>query len=220
MVNLYADLSPRLYSALQKFIHGDHEWTGRALLEAYEPYRPGRVLELGCGTGILSKFFKPGEYVGCDLDAERIESAREHYPGHEFVTADATELQPDFVASFSFVFCHAWVHHIDDGPVRRIFDRIAAGSRQAKQPIGMLVLEPIMPEQPILNPLGYMISKLDRGRFVRRDAAMRSLFGPALTEFRYVRGPWYWPIPGGSYRLEFGAPVHDGAFEGVGESSA
>jgi len=201
-------------------VHGDHEASGRAILEAYNPYRPGLVLELGCGTGVLSKFFEPGEYVGCDLDAGRIESARENYPGHEFIVADATKLRPDFVAGFSFVFCHAWVHHINDEPVRRILDRIAAGSLQARRPIGMLVLEPLLPERPFLNPLGYLLAKLDRGRFVRRDEAMRSLFGLALGDVQLGRGPWYWPIPGGAYLLEFRESVHDSAPGRGGEGAA
>ena len=35
MVNLYADLSPRMYSALQKFVHRDHRAVGQFLNEAY-----------------------------------------------------------------------------------------------------------------------------------------------------------------------------------------
>ena len=220
MVNLYADLSPRLYSALQKFVHGGREAHGRAILGAYNPYRPGLVLELGCGTGMLSKFFEPGGYVGCDFDAGRIESARENYPGHEFIVADATELRPDFVAGFSFVFGCAWVHHIDDEPMRRILDSIAAGSLHARRPIGMLVLEPLLPDRPFLNPLGYLLAKLDRGRFVRPDKAMRSLLGPALRTVQLGRGPWYWPNAGGAYLLEFRESVHGSAPRPGGEGAA
>jgi SAM-dependent methyltransferase len=218
---LYADLSPRLYDALQNFVHQGHEFAGRALRDGYDPYRPGPVLDLGCGTGKFSKFFEPGEYVGCDIDAGRIESARENYPGHEFLVADATELQADFVARFSFVFCHAWVHHIDDEPVRRILDRIAAGGRRAERPIGMLIFEPILPDRPLLNPLGYLLAKLDRGRFVRPDRAMRSLFEPFLLEAQHMRGPWRWPLPFGVYRLTFGetATLPTGALRLGGETA-
>ena len=72
----------------------------------------------------------------------------------------------------------------------------------------MLVLEPVLPDRPFLNPIGYLLAKLDRGRFVRPDAAMRSLFGQELSEVQSGGAPWYYPVQGGAYRLRFEEPVH------------
>jgi SAM-dependent methyltransferase len=196
-------LPPVLYDALQRFVHGDHEITASLIRETYVPHKDRPALELGCGTGALCHYFQPGEYVGVDLDPARVEVARNQHPGYEFITGDASDLDLDFLSRFSFIFCHAWVHHIDDEGMRRILDQLVLASRHAGRPFEVLVLEPLLTDRPLLNPIGYAIAKLDRGKFVRPLRAMEELFGPALKDVRLLHGPWHWPIPGGAFRLRF-----------------
>lgn len=203
MVNFYFDLPPKCYEILQNIVHRGHGRLGKILRDAYISHKPGVALELGCGTGILSKFFVPNEYVGCDIDEARIESARKNHPSFVFFIDDATKLKPEFVARFSFIFCHAWVHHIDDSSTSCILKRVAEGGREAGHTIEMLIVEPVLPERPLANPFGYILAKLDRGRFVRHDKAMRSLFEPYLRKAYIINGPWYWPVPSGVYYLSF-----------------
>jgi len=59
--------------------------------------RADKVLELGCGNGISSRFIqrelKPRETVGVDLSHDLIQTAREKVPGVEFLQHDITTLR-------------------------------------------------------------------------------------------------------------------------------
>lgn len=211
-------LPPFLYDALQQFVHRGHKMEGRFLLEAYEPHRDRPALELGCGTGNLCHFFRPGDYVGVDLDPARIESARAQHPGYEFVLGDASSLDLDFLSRFSFVFCHGWVHHIEDEGVNRILGRLAQAARHNGRSMDVLILELLLTDQPLLNPISYAIAKLDRGDYVRPLGAMKELLGPVLQDVQLYRASWYWPIPGGAFRLRYSAQAH--THEGHGPAFA
>jgi 2-polyprenyl-3-methyl-5-hydroxy-6-metoxy-1,4-benzoquinol methylase len=51
------------------------------------PFIEGRVLDIGCGVGILAGRYAPDQYFGFDTDVESIELARKGYPHHRFDTA-------------------------------------------------------------------------------------------------------------------------------------
>ena len=62
----------------------------------------GRVLDVACGTGVLTRYLK-GEVTGLDGSEEMLKIARERMPGAAFVKADAFSLPfPD--SSFVRVF--------------------------------------------------------------------------------------------------------------------
>jgi SAM-dependent methyltransferase len=67
----------------------------RALDDAETPLAGARVLDVGCGAGYflhrLSEY-GAGECHGIDLLENRIDSARERYPAHEWHVGSATEL--------------------------------------------------------------------------------------------------------------------------------
>ena len=58
--------------------------------------RPLRILEIGCGPGVLcgalKRWYPKAEVTGIDRDTEFIAFAREHYPDVEFIEGDATAL--------------------------------------------------------------------------------------------------------------------------------
>ncbi|MBB3396885.1 trans-aconitate methyltransferase [Rhizobium sp. BK060] len=45
----------------------------------------GKVLDIGCGSGVLASFVAPEKYVGFDRDEGSIESARQSHPKHRFM---------------------------------------------------------------------------------------------------------------------------------------
>lgn len=196
------DLPPGLYNGFQKLLHGEYEHTGN-LLDGMKAKYPGRALELGCGTGILSRFFEPGMYAGVDLDSGRIELAKQLHPGHEFVSGDVTTIDPLWLAEFGFVFCYGVLHHINDSGVTKImaaFDRAAEASGKT---IHFLAMEPVFPEKTLLNIPGFIIGHLDRGEHMRKVSRLKPLLGKRIAKYEYVPGAWYWPIPGATIVLEF-----------------
>ena len=62
----------------------------------------GRVLDLACGTGVLTQYLR-GEVTGLDGSEEMLKIARERVPGAAFVRGDAFSL-PFPESSFDWVF--------------------------------------------------------------------------------------------------------------------
>lgn len=87
---------------------------GGGLLDLLDPQPGERILDLGCGTGHLTRAIADhgAEAVGVDLSAEMIEQARRHYPDLSFAVADATHLTTD--VPFDAVFSNAVLHWVSD----------------------------------------------------------------------------------------------------------
>ncbi|HEV8253595.1 MAG TPA: methyltransferase domain-containing protein [Vicinamibacteria bacterium] len=100
------------------------------LLELLAP-RPGeRILDLGCGTGHLTRRIADAgaEVVGLDIDPGMIERARSHYPGLRFERGDAA----DFAGGpYDAVFSNAALHWVRDpeAAVRCIAGALRPGGR-------------------------------------------------------------------------------------------
>lgn len=56
-----------------------------ARMKAAIPWLRGDVLDIGCGTGLLSTMVT-GSYFGHDIDSVALETARVRYPQHRFST--------------------------------------------------------------------------------------------------------------------------------------
>jgi SAM-dependent methyltransferase len=86
----------------------------RATIEALEP---ARTLDVGCGTGFLTRWL-PGSAVGLDTAEAMLEIARRQAPEASFVQGDALSLPfPD--ASFGRVFASHIYGHLDRAERRR-----------------------------------------------------------------------------------------------------
>src|SRR5690242_2757685 len=146
-------LPPFLYDALQRYVRTDDSPAAKILLEVYQPVLGQPVLELGCGTGLLSELFPPGTYTGVDTDAARVEVALKRYPHAAFLQGDATVLPIDMIAGYPFIFCHAWIHHITDDACMQIIERVADAAMERE--IRMVIMEPLLPRF-WANPPGWL----------------------------------------------------------------
>lgn len=82
------------------------------LVDLLAPQAGERVLDLGCGTGHLTKQItdRGAQVVGMDSDPAMIEQARRNYPGMEFLVADAVDFS--FEQPFDAVFSSAVLHWV------------------------------------------------------------------------------------------------------------
>lgn len=197
------ELTPSIYNLLQRFAHGDYKRQA-AVIGGLGLPKTARVVEIGCGTGLMSRFFEPGTYVGLDSDASRIETARATYPGHEFRVADTTKMMGADFVEFDMALCHGVVHHIDDEGVARMVQSFRAAAKQRSKAFAFLAIEPVMPSPPFTNPVGYLLAKLDRGQHVRSMTQWRALFGEAITKIEVLPPPVQWPVPGAAIHLLYG----------------
>lgn len=188
-------LPPFLYTGLQKAVHGEYEHQGQMIGE-FLAGRDGMTIEIGCGTGLLSKFFKPGHYVGVDIDEDRIETAKVTYKGYEFHTIDlTTDTIPD-IERFDFVLFHGAIHHIPDEGVHNIMQLFKDSAKKRGRPVEVFMIEPIFLKRIIYNIPGYILAKLDRGDHIRTIPEMIALFGGKVAKLVPIKGKWFWPVPG------------------------
>jgi SAM-dependent methyltransferase len=80
---------------------------------------PGRILDIGCGTGYLIRLLR-GSIVAVDQSAEMLELARTRAPGVELVLADLP-LLPFADGAFDFAFSSNVYSHIETATARAEF---------------------------------------------------------------------------------------------------
>jgi trans-aconitate methyltransferase len=104
---------------------------GEDVLGWLHPQQGEQILDIGCGTGTLTK--KIGEsgaiVTGIDASEEMITKARQAYPNIRFFIKDATNFS--FDEKFDAAFSNATFHWIKDQPgaIQSIYKNLKSGGR-------------------------------------------------------------------------------------------
>ena len=118
-------------AALYKDKHNFVYDYGTGPLELLRPKPGEHILDLGCGTGHLTKTIHEqcGSVVGIDSSAAMIQSAKESFPGIEFYVQDATEFQR--TTPFDAIFSNAALHwiHPPEKVIRCMHNNLVDGGR-------------------------------------------------------------------------------------------
>lgn len=97
---------------------------------------PGRILDLGAGTGILSAFwyrwFSKAEYLLVDIAEEMLQVARKRFEGVPNVSCEIADYSQGLPAGeFDLILSALSIHHLDDDGkttlFSRIYDKLPAG---------------------------------------------------------------------------------------------
>jgi len=139
------------------------------------------ILDLGCGPGTMLGFLpKPKSYLGLDSNPRYIQAgAGRHGPLYEFRVADISAALPAGSQRFDIAIAMGVLHHLPDevaiGFLRNAF--------AALRPQGRLITldGAYRYGQPFLARL---LNRLDRGDFVRTDAAYEALARSVFSEVR------------------------------------
>jgi trans-aconitate methyltransferase len=120
-----------LYDDRHAFVHR----MGAGVVELLAPQPGERILDLGCGTGPLTRAIADAgaDVLGVDASPAMIEKARASYPNVRFEVADATTMA--FDRPFDAIFSNAVLHWVK--PPAAAIGRMFAALR----PGGRLVLE-------------------------------------------------------------------------------
>jgi len=153
----------------------DHDFVteyGVELLDLLAPASGERVLDVGCGTGHLTRRLvdRGADAVGIDASGEMVAAARETYPDLDVRQVDVRDFEPDRL--FDAAVSNAVFHWIPEGDQPQVADRLAAALR----PGGRLVVE--------FGGAGNVAAVVDA---VETAAADRG-YG--------VENPWYFPTIG------------------------
>lgn len=129
-----------------------------------------KILDAGCGTGILSTFFPNAIYTGIDLDKKLISFAKEKYKKN-FLVMSIDQLKFP-INTFDKIIIVGVIHHLNDKVTKQAFDEI---KKVLKVGGKILVIEAI---PPILkyNLIGQLLRHHDEGDFVRTLDEYEKLF--------------------------------------------
>ena len=123
---------------------------------------PNRILDLGCGTGILSGLFGDRAYTGIDIDTRIITYAKRRYPRKKFFVMDGTSLSfPDKL--FDTIIIVGVIHHLNDTQAKHTVRQV----QRVLKPGGMVVaIEAIQPLSRFNIP-GRLLRAFDEGNYIR-----------------------------------------------------
>jgi trans-aconitate methyltransferase len=100
--------NPSLYQQKHAFVF---EY-GKELLALLAPQLGETILDIGCGTGQLTKAIADtgARVIGIDKSREMIDAAQQNFPEIEFLVADASDFS--FAQPFDAVFSNAALHWV------------------------------------------------------------------------------------------------------------
>lgn len=166
--------NPKIFIFLRKVLENNFR-TQKAVINYYlSADKSEPILDIGCGTGEFSVFFKPENYFGVDIEKKYIEFAKKNYRGN-FILGDAKRL-PLEDQSFSRALIVGVLHHLNDSDARHL---LVEARRVLKNQGIMLVLEDVNSKKN--NFLTNSIHKLDKGKYIRTEAEYRSLLSDFFT---------------------------------------
>ncbi len=117
----------KLYDDRHAFVHQ----LGAGVVELLAPQPGERILDLGCGTGPLTKQIADvgADVLGVDASPAMVERARAAFPGLHFDVADATTMA--FDRPFDAIFSNAVLHWVrpPEAAIARMFATLRPGGR-------------------------------------------------------------------------------------------
>lgn len=141
--------------------------------------RPGRVLDVGAGA--CSRLAATGLRVAA-VDLSRRAVAAGATAGVPGIAATAIAL-PFADGAFDAVASIGLLHHLADSEARASLNEMVRVTRSGGR---VAVFDAVLPEPAWRRPLAWAIRRADRGRFVRRAAALRALL-PDPPRWRTTR---------------------------------
>jgi trans-aconitate methyltransferase len=119
------------YDAKHAFVYEK----AKGLVDLLAPEAGERILDLGCGTGVLTAEIagRGAKVFGIDRSAEMVAQAKSKFPALKFEVVDATRLE--FDGEFDAVFSNAVLHWIPEA------EKVAGGIARALKTGGRFVAE-------------------------------------------------------------------------------
>ncbi|MES1259327.1 MAG: class I SAM-dependent methyltransferase [Gemmatimonadota bacterium] len=152
-------------------------WQSAFVEQKLAPFRkrhPGlpfrRILDIGCGPGTNTAAFLKSNpnYLGIDLNAGYIASAKERFGDKYFMVGDASKLDIPAGERFDCIFINSLLHHLTDDQVRSLLQ----STRHILAPDGkVFIIDLHVPK----SGLPRRLALADRGEHPRALAHLRSL---------------------------------------------
>lgn len=186
---------PVVYDFVQNVLTGERVFSTleQAFHAKFKDCAHQKILDVGCGTGILAEWVK-GEYYGLDMNLQYLKKAQKLKSGC-FLFGDATQL-PFPAEAFDLVCTLGVLHHLDYGQCQIMLSEMA---RVCKMNGHLVVLDGLIPSNKF-NLIGYALAKLDRGKYKMKLTHFQSMLSGSFPQKTVISFESY-PIFPGEYVL-------------------
>ncbi len=179
---------PWLYRIIQQVLSqgGEADLQARIVTQLARLPAAASILDVGCGprSWLWAAGLQP---VGLDISAPY--SLAYRASGQPAVTASAAAL-PFGKHTFDAVWCIGMLHHLPDAAARQA----VAEMLRVTDPGGYcMIFDAVLPEPPLSHPLAWMIRRLDRGAFMRRESELKNLLPAGPWQFKRCHYAWWHP---------------------------
>jgi ubiquinone/menaquinone biosynthesis C-methylase UbiE len=158
---------PWVYDLVQLLV-GVRQVHRRLVIQFAALFSASSVLDLGGGTGLLRKFWRPDcAYLCLDNDSLKLQGFRTKYPTGLALLSDATQVSLKS-ESVDVVLCVFVAHHIPDALLAQLIDE----SARVLKDKGRLVLVDAL--WAPARQVGRLLWKYDRGSHPRTAKALQS----------------------------------------------
>ncbi len=86
-----------------------HRWWTKEMLKGIDLSGTRRILDNGCGVGLLDGFIAQEKLIGFDISSEMLANASDHVPN---LVLGNSQVQPFADHSFDLVVCRSLLHHL------------------------------------------------------------------------------------------------------------
>jgi 2-polyprenyl-3-methyl-5-hydroxy-6-metoxy-1,4-benzoquinol methylase len=138
------------------------------------------ILDVGCGVARIRKSLGNVDYVGIDHNPRYISKAKQkHGDSGRFFVADVSDVSQLVHSKFDRVILIGVLHHLNDESSR---DLVSQASLHLKPGGHLVTYDPtFVPNQ---HPISFLVSRFDRGRFVRTPEAYLKLFDAEFSTLK------------------------------------
>jgi SAM-dependent methyltransferase len=156
----------------------------RFYIREYVRPLPGmRIIDIGCGPGVIVPYLGDVEYYGIDLNPRYIEEASKKYQSDKirFKCAGVASLGTSDIGSFDIAMMNGVLHHLSDAEI----DSCMAAVQKLLKPGGRFCSFDGVYYDKITRLEKFVLDN-DRGRFVRTPEDYSLLIKKYLPNARYV----------------------------------
>ncbi len=179
---IYGILSfPWTYDLFQKLI-GSNQSRKTFVDEFIKPGNNDKILDIGCGTGVLLEYMPNVDYVGYDLNPQYILSAKETFGDRaEFHTGNIEDLKLSNEKKFDIVLAVGVMHHLDDETEKNL---LKIAHSVLKKGSRLITIDPVFVENQ--HYFARFLINNDRGLNVRFEHEALKLYQPFFPNVKSV----------------------------------
>ncbi len=170
MIFLSRNIPIEIKEYILKIITADYFVIKKIIKKEVLVKRNIKVLDIGCGTGILSPLFEKTSYVGIDTDASLVKFASQKYH-HTFkcMSADNLKFPKNY---FDAVVVIGVIHHLNSKTSKKALAQI----KKVLNKRGEVLLIEAIPPIYAFNILGKFLRFFDEGHFIMKYEEYCDLF--------------------------------------------